>query len=241
MLFLTTIGIAQIRKQIQGKIDVPNASVADVCILNLNTEQEVKSKADGSFLILVNEGDILDFASPNLDYKRHIITLLEYNQTALTIVMTAKLIFLDEVEVRSYSAVGLGILQRPAKIYTPPERRLQTAGDFKPIHLLGLLGGSLQLDPIFNAINGKTKRLKKEIKLERLQKRLELFQSFFPKEKLIMQLKISPEEVIEFTYFFLEKPEFVSLLEGLDRKKMLFYLIEQQSQFENQKQGDEKK
>jgi hypothetical protein len=106
---------------------------------------------------------------------------------------------------------------------------------------LGLLGGSLQLDPIFNAINGKSKRLKKEIKLEHLQKRLALFQSFFPKEILINQLNINSDEVIEFTYFVLDKPEFVTLLEARDSGKMLFYLMQKQVQFENQKQSDEKK
>jgi hypothetical protein len=241
MIFITTIGIAQVRKQMQGKIAVPNASAADVLILNLNTEEEVKSNADGSFLIFAKTGDILDFASPNFDYKQLVIDQSVYDQNDLTVFLNAKLIFLDEVEIKSYNAVGLGVLQKLAKSYTPLERRLKTAGDFKPIHLLGLLGGSLQLDPIFNAINGKTKRLKKEIKLERLQKRLSLFQSFFPKEILINQLNINSDEVIEFAYFVLDKPEFITLLEARDSGKMLFYLMQKQVQFENQKQSNEKK
>ena len=43
---------------------------------------------------------------------------------------------------------------------------LKTAGDFKPIHLLGILGGSLPVDPIINAITGRTKMLKKVIERE---------------------------------------------------------------------------
>lgn len=48
------------------------------------------------------------------------------------------------------------------------------------------------------------------------------------------------EEVMEFTYFILEKAEFIALLESLDRNKMLFYLIEMHSQFKNQNQSYEK-
>ena len=60
----------------------------------------------------------------------------------------------------------MGIIPYGQKKYTPAERKLKTAGDFKPIHLLGLLGGAFALDPIINKINGRTKKLKKEIKVE---------------------------------------------------------------------------
>ena len=113
------------------------------------------------------------------------------------------------------------------------ERRLKTAGDFKPIHLLGLLGGSIEVDPIINAINGKTKRLKKEIALERNRKRLEEFYLFYPKEKLISEIKINPDQMIEFTYFILEKEEFKTILENREKSKMTFYLIQQYSQFKS--------
>lgn len=43
---------------------------------------------------------------------------------------------------------------------TQMERRLYT-GDFKPIDLLGLLGGSVNVDAILNSINGRTAMTKK--------------------------------------------------------------------------------
>jgi hypothetical protein len=50
---------------------------------------------------------------------------------------------LDEVVIRRYNninAVSLGIIPANQKSYTPAERKLRTAGDFKPIMLLGLIG-----------------------------------------------------------------------------------------------------
>lgn len=77
---------------------------------------------------------------------------------------------LEEVFIQSkseFTALSLGIIQKEIKPPSPYERQLYTAGDFKPIHLLSLLGGSLQVDPIINAISGRTKRLKKYIQFEK--------------------------------------------------------------------------
>lgn len=242
LLFITTIGIAQTRKQIQGKIVVSNASASNVLVLNLNTEQEVKSDSNGNFVILAQLDDVLLFSSENLNFFRKIIDETDFELEKLEVEMTSKALVLEEVEIvdnKSYNAVDLGILQRPAKSYTPMERRLKTAGDFKPIHLLGLLGGSLQLDPIFNAINGKTKRLKKEILLERNIRKLENFRVFFSEKELVEGLKMNSDEVSEFTYSILDEKEFETLLENRDKSKMQFYLIEKYSQFKNKKKSNE--
>lgn len=236
-----SLGIAQSRKQIYGKISVVDASPFNVLVLNLNTQQEVKSDQDGLFLILAQPDDVLVFSSQNLDYLQKIVEQTDFEQNIFTIKMTSKRIVLEEVEIKTYTAVDLGILQRPAKSYTTMERRLRTAGDFKPIHLLSIIGGGMPLDPVFNAINGKTKRLKKEIKLEQSQKRLEQFQLFFPKEDLLAQVNINPEQIMEFTYFILEEEEFKTLLYAKDKNKMLFYLIQKYTKFQNIKQLNENK
>ncbi|WAC01499.1 hypothetical protein N7U66_16040 [Lacinutrix neustonica] len=46
----------------------------------------------------------------------------------------------------------VGIPGYKGKPKTKSERQLQTAGDFKPIMLLGLLAGSMPFDPLLNAI-----------------------------------------------------------------------------------------
>ena len=241
LLFISSIGFAQQRKQIQGKIIVADAKPSDVLILNLNTREEVKSNKEGSFEILAKPEDLLIFSSKDLDYMRKIIDRADFELGKLEVVLTSKQIVLDEVEIKTYNAVQMGILQKPAKSYTVAERRLKTAGDFKPIHLLALIGGGMPLDPVFNAINGKTKRLKKEVKLEESQKRLQEFQAFFPKEEWIDQVNANADEVMEFTYFVLDQEEFITLLKIRDKNKLLFYLIQQQSLFNKQNSSNEKK
>jgi hypothetical protein len=240
LLFFTAIGVAQSRKQIQGKIIVADAKPSNVLILNLNTQQEVVSDINGSFTILAQDQDVLIFSSKDLDYMRKIVEISDVKTPHLSVTMTSKRVVLEEVEIKSYTAVSLGILQKPAVSYTVAERRLKTAGDFKPIHLLAILGGGMPLDPVFNAISGRTKRLKKEVKLERSQKRLQQFQAFFSKEEMIDQVKVDSSEVMRFTYFILDKEEFINILEGYDKNKMLFYLIQMHRQYKHQSQSDEK-
>jgi hypothetical protein len=243
LLFFSAIGIAQNRKQIHGKISVLDGSPSGVLILNLNTEQESKSAMDGSFMILAKADDVLLFSAEHLDYMRKIIENENYLQQTLQIQMTSKGVVLDEVEIidtKKYNAVDLGILQKPAKRYTPAERKLYTAGDFKPIHLLAIIGGGMPLDPVFNAINGKTKRLKKEITLERNALRLKEFYTFYSEEELIDKLKINPDELNEFVYFVLEEETFKMLLENKEKSKMTFYLIQKHSEFKIENTSDEK-
>ena len=87
--------MAQTRKQLQGIIVVANANPVKVMILNLNTEQEVKSDSQGAFTILAAENDILAFSSENLDFTRKIIEKSEFDQQKIVVSMTAKRIVLN--------------------------------------------------------------------------------------------------------------------------------------------------
>jgi hypothetical protein len=63
------------------------------------------------------------------------------------------------INLNAINAVSERIVAKEPKKYTVAERRLRTAGDFKPIMLLNLYG--MPLDLIINKINGRTKRPKK--------------------------------------------------------------------------------
>ena len=67
---------------------------------------------------------------------------------------------------RPINFYDLGIPGNTAKPKTQSERRLYEAGEFKPKQLLGLLMGSMPINPILNAISGRTKMLKQRVKLE---------------------------------------------------------------------------
>ena len=163
----------QSRKHFTEKISVASGNVEGVTIVNLVNEKSTISDSNGEFYILAKAQDLLVFSSVNLEYHRKIIEQEDLKSELIIIKMISKTTELKEVIVNNnpeLNAVSLGISPKGIKHRTPMERKLYTAGDFKPIHLLGILGGSLAVDPILNAINGRTAMIKKEIEVEKKER-----------------------------------------------------------------------
>jgi hypothetical protein len=114
----------------------------------------------GAFVIDVREGDVLLFSAVNVMAREVIADKSVIAQSNMTIVMEYVNIQLNEVVIQEASRLSAESRDYSirTKRYTQAERHLQTAGDFKPIMLLGLLAGSF--DPVINKISGRTKRLK---------------------------------------------------------------------------------
>ena len=133
---------------------------------------------------------------------------------------------LEEVIINSkseFNALSLGIISKEIKPLSINERRLYTAGDFKPIHLLSILGGSLPVDPIINAINGRTKRLKKYIHLEKKENNLSFLEDHFM-EYMVENLLITEEKLGIFLTYLIENENLQNII---DRKNYgeLHFLI----------------
>ena len=214
-------------KLLHGKIVVESSTIGEVTIINLVNEKTALSDGNGNFFILAKAEDLLVFSSVNLDYYRKIIENEDLKGEVLTIKMTAKITELEEVIVNRHpeiNAVSLGISPKGIVHRTQMERKLYTAGDFKPIHLLGLLGGSLQVDPILNAINGRTAMLKKSIEVEKKERLLEFFSVLFDNEYYTATLKIPVNYIKGFQYYFIEKDDFANSLRSKN-KTMIKLLI----------------
>jgi len=87
---------------------------------------------------------------------------------------------------------------------------------------LGILGGALAVDPILNAINGRTKRLKKEVVVEKNEKLLLRLEDYFKEEEYTEVLKIPKEYIKGFQYYLIEDAEFVNALRAKNKTMTLF-------------------
>jgi len=222
-------------KILHGKI-IAETTVDGINIVNLVNEESAISNSKGEFHIRVKEGDLLIFSAINFEYKLKIIDHDDMIPGSVLIEMIPKVTQIDEVVItknKSLDVVAMGILDRPAKQYTPAQRKLRTAGDFKPIQLLGLLGGQLPIDPIINAVNGKTKRLKKEINVEQREILLKQLDDLLDDDYYIQTLKIPAKYIKGFKFLVIEDEELVEIIKQNNKTHLSLRLIQLAEKYKN--------
>ncbi|WP_100842167.1 carboxypeptidase-like regulatory domain-containing protein [Flavobacterium sp. 5] len=243
--FIVQFVIAQVsvEKLVNGQVTTNSISPLEgINITNTSSKIMVVSDSYGHFTIQAKEGEILSFSAVNYEPLRKFISKGEFAIGIVAVDLTPKSIELNEVVVNknsNISAENLGIIPKDQVKLTTAERRLQTAGDFKPIHLLGLLGGFLAVDPILNAINGRTKMLKKELSIEKKEFLMVKLENLFEDKYYIQTLKI-PEELIKgFQYYCIDDPDFVRSLNDKNKTMSMFLIVGLASEFnKNQKDGE---
>lgn len=216
-----------VEKVLRGEITADSVSVNGINVLNLRNEKSVLTNKEGLFFILAKANDVLVFTAVNLEPYRLEIGARELVSGLLSVKMFPKITALKEVIVNKndISVLSLGIVTKEPIRYSAAERKLRTAGDFKPIMLLGLLGGSMPLDPLINKINGRAKRLKKLVVLEGKEMNIKLISEFYDDEYFINRLGIASEYIGGFKYYIVENESFLKVLETKDMEKISFHLV----------------
>ena len=214
---------------LKGKVisDAPNLD--GIHVINLSGKKNTVTEKGGFFSILAKANDTLLFSGTQIKGIQVTLKEVDFSENLFFIKLKQHVRMLEEVYIKNYpeiNAVSLGIIPKGTKSYTPAQRRLRTAGDFKPIHLLGLLGVSLAVDPILNAISGRTAMLKKELeveKKERLQTRIEsLYDTAFFTETL----KIPAEYVKGFEMYVIDNEKLIESIKAKNKTMTTFLLGE---------------
>jgi len=225
LLFLVlcqlTYSQTAVEKLIHGKINVVAGSVEGVNVVNLVNENSTFSDSNGEFYILAKADDLLVFSSVNLEYHRRIIEEADLKSDILIIKMTAKTTELKEVIVNKYpqiNAVSLGISPKGIKKYTPAERKLATASSMR----LNPMG----LDPLINAISGRTKMLKKDLEVEKKIRLLATIEALYKDDNYFTQtLKIPADYIKGFQYYCIEDKLFGEALKTKNKTKIEFLIV----------------
>ena len=229
LLLLCQISFGQTldEKLLQGKIRVDSVGVNGINILNLTNGKTTQTNNSGEFFILAKANDILVFTAINLKTYRKTISFTDFELGKLSMNLEPKITELKEVIVNKneINALSLGVVTRDPVKYSPAERRLRTAGDFKPIELLQLLGGSMPLDPLINKINGRTKLLKKLVVLEKKENFIKLISELYNQEYFTVQLGIASDYVNGFKYFIVENENFLKVLESKNEERTSFFMV----------------
>lgn len=211
---------------LKGKINFQIKGLNDVNVTNLRSESTAITDTNGNFSIFVKSGDVLRFSSIQIVTKEVEINDGDLTKQLYVVSIEPKINQLDEVEIKKYNninAVSLGILQKPAKTYTPAERKLRAAGEFHWYSPLLIPIGGMSVDGLINAISGRTKMLKKELEVEKKEKLLEKIENTFHEDYFLENLKIPKDYLRGFWYYAIENEKLISALN--DNNKMMARFI----------------
>ena len=235
LLFITFQVVAQFPMSMQGQVTLEDNVLESAHVINLKSQRSTTTDKNGIFWIQVDVGDVLLVSHISAADKYAIISEKLALEPLLSIRLEVKRNELDEVVVIDQPDItvqSVGIVQGEQKIPTANERRLHTAGDFKPIHLLGLLGGSLQVDPIINAITGRTKRLKRYVEID---KQIAVYESLYEYHAYFIKnrFEIDDTEVERFFNELVDHPDITVILKKENEDQIRIWLCAQYIIFSN--------
>jgi hypothetical protein len=213
---------------LKGKLVCSIKNLSDVNVTNLRSETTTVS-VNGDYSMFVKVGDTIQFSSIQIETKKVIIQESDLAKSLFVSSLNPKVIALDEVEIKEYkniNAVSLGILDKPAKKYTPAERKLRAAEELHWYSPLLIPLGGMSVDGLINAISGRTAMLKKELEVEKKEMLLKKIEYQFDPEYFTINLKIPQEYVKGFWYYAIEEPRLVNEINSKNKSMAKFIFAE---------------
>lgn len=206
-LLLSQLVVSQNDSILKGKIIVETNDNDGVTIVNISNKTNTISGNGGYFKIKAKVNDTIMFSSIHLVGKKHIVTKKDFGKDLLFIKLEIYTRHIKEIMITNaddINAESLGLVPKGQKKYTPAERRLKTAGDFDGQFGLNT---AFSIDPLLNAISGRTKQLKAELEVERKEFLQTKINANFDSEFIMNQLHI-PEEYVEgYVFYIVEDTE----------------------------------
>ncbi|MEN1785396.1 MAG: hypothetical protein AAGF77_09675 [Bacteroidota bacterium] len=240
LLLLSAIGKVQGQsKNLKGRV-IAKGDVTGVTIQNRTTEKATITDLEGYFSIQVRLGDTLVFSAVQLKPKILPVSKAIFSSAFLRVPMERFVNELREVTVMPYGLSG----DLASDLTTLPEKKpvdastlgLPNPGKPHPSQserLLAEAGGSLwspsrplavSLNPILNAISGRTKMLKNRVKVDKKYARTQRVQRSYSDSIFQTTFLIPKEKIDDFMYFCEVDDAFQQLVEQRDGLKLWAYL-----------------
>lgn len=229
-------------KSVKGRVVAEGKDVTGVTIQNISSKRATITNIQGDFSIAVRLNDTLVFSA--VQFKRKVLPITKdvLDANFITVPLEEFVNELRGVVLNPYnlsgsldsdlgtltlakdvSAEALGLPNAHRKIPTQSERKLQQAtfGKFN----IGMIF-SPPLDPIINAITGRTKMLKNRVKIDETYARTQRVQNFYVDSIFMVDLKIPQNKIPDFMYFCEVDEEFQTTVDTHDKLKIWEFLIQ---------------
>ncbi|MCB0433410.1 MAG: hypothetical protein KDD18_10595, partial [Mangrovimonas sp.] len=199
------------------------------------------TNAEGRFRMNVNLKDTLTFSAVQYKPKQVIVNEQILSNKAMEVYLEVQVTSLDEVvvgkvmigdlesdmknfeETPDLNFYDVGIPGYKGKPKTQQERRLNEATTG---------GGIIPLNPIINAITGRTKRLKEYVKLER---RDDLLYAIISRlgEDFLSIYPLDEDHEMDFFYFCSDAPDFELRCKNKSDIEVFEYLVEKYKRYQD--------
>ena len=229
LFFQLTNAQSSVDSQFYGKIAATYPDLEGITVYNLHSELAVISEKKGFFTITAKVGDTLQLTAVQLTPTKYVVKKNDLTNKIVEIKMELQNNQLKEVIVNEYGAINeisLGLVPANQKQYTVAERRLKTAGEFKPTSIIGIIAGGMDVDALINAISGRTKQLKKELENERKTMLKDKITNLYTANYFTEVLKIPSEYVDGFKFYAVENTNLMQAISNKNKAMTSFLLIE---------------
>lgn len=210
VLFLCTLAAfaQQQRRKLHGRVISGDAVLPGLFVINNITGTETKTNSQGNFTLPAKPGDRIAVYGKNIQVRVFTISEASFKDNPYVLSVEISTAELEELKINYINSESLGIVPKGQKQYTVAERRLKTASEFKPSLMFFLMGGvSLPLDPIINAISGRTKMMKKNLATEGREFSIEGINDIYTPAQITEKLHVPEELVNGFIFYAVEDPE----------------------------------
>lgn len=199
---------ASAQQDLHGRVISGDMVVPGIFVIDKRTGAETKTDGQGYFTLAAKPGDRIVVYGKQIEVREFIVTESSFAQNPYLMEAELKGTELDEVTVTHINPETLGLVPKGQKQYTVAERRLKTASEFKPAYYFLLAGGiSMPFDPIINAITGRTKMLKKNLKVEGKITGVDKLGDLYTEDRIVRDFNIPAELANGFIYYAVEDAE----------------------------------
>lgn len=228
-------------KKINGVLISLSGEVSGIHIINKTSQLATISNANGYFSIRSKLNDTLVIRGVGYQTKQLIIDSENYNKFSLAVDLEAEVVSLNEVVVMPYNLSGDLLVDMEA-IRAEDQVSEFTLGlpnaDATPMRKSQRIlneattgGGILPVNPILNAITGRTKKLKKIVAVDLKNQRTLQVRYYYPDSLFVNHLKIDQEKILDFMFYCETDPEFNYYAQLKDKFKIWELLREKSVQY----------
>lgn len=221
-LFVTFTAFSQERKTVLGRVVAGDNGVGDVYIINKTAATEVKTDYKGYFNLTAKPGDRLIVYNSKIIVREFTLTDESFKTSPYVISVNYNSYELQELVINKYSHINseaLGLVPKGQLKRTVAERRLYTAGTFT-------VGTVIALDPIINAISGRTRMLRRAYATEKQEFSIDNIRGLYDDEEITANYHIPKEQISGFIYYLVENKEFEAALKAKNKPYVDFMMME---------------